>query len=56
MEIFRTYDGSDGLIVRKLEPHEVVGDKKFYIETYGDPALSADQIARMAQVVAHHDQ
>lgn len=55
MEIFRIDTGEDGLIVRRLEPHEVEGDKKFYIEMFGEPALSADQIARLNQAVQASD-
>ena len=55
MEIFRVYDDDAGLIVRKLEPHEIVGDKKFYFEVYGDPALTAEQVARLSDAVMRHN-
>lgn len=56
MEIFRADDGDGILIVRLLEPHEIERNKKFYFEVYGEPALSADQVARMALAVARNDE
>jgi len=54
-DIFRAYDGDSSIIVWLLEPHEIEGNKKFYIESYGDPALTAEQIHRLSQAVANAD-
>jgi hypothetical protein len=55
-EIFTAYDGHGGAIhLHKLEPHEIDGDKRFFIEVTGDPALTWQQLARLAEAAGHHD-